>query len=104
MLNINELQELLREAARYQETRKEQWILNGKTGERPSLFHSMADYLLEHRITLFEEGVWESIGQRGFVCSNCGSRCLLNYESDWHESKFCPHCGAHMKKEEISNG
>ena len=31
------------------------------------------------------------------TCSNCGSGCLLNYESDYHESDFCPHCGADMR-------
>ena len=31
------------------------------------------------------------------TCSNCGSGCLLNYESDYHESDYCPHCGAYMR-------
>ena len=30
------------------------------------------------------------------TCSNCGSGCLLNYESDYHESDYCPHCGKYM--------
>lgn len=34
---------------------------------------------------------------KGFECSLCHSRCLLNYESDWHKSDFCPHCGADMR-------
>lgn len=40
---------------------------------------------------------WEWRGNnRGYFCSNCGGGCLLNYESDWHESDYCPHCGAIM--------
>lgn len=37
-------------------------------------------------------------GEIGYICSNCGSGCLLNYESDWHESPYCPHCGAKMEE------
>lgn len=33
---------------------------------------------------------------KGYYCSICQSRCLLNYESDWCESDYCPHCGAKM--------
>ena len=39
--------------------------------------------------------VWHS-EERGYLCSECGSGCLLNYESDWHKSDWCPHCGAKM--------
>lgn len=43
------------------------------------------------------QGEWKRVGfEKGFECSNCGSRCLLNYESDFYPSKFCPHCGARM--------
>lgn len=34
--------------------------------------------------------------ENGWECSNCHSRCLLNYESDFQTSTFCPHCGAQM--------
>lgn len=39
-------------------------------------------------------------GEIGYICSNCGSGCLLNYESDWHESPYCPHCGAKMERDQ----
>ena len=39
--------------------------------------------------------IWHS-EERGYLCSECGSGCLLNYESDWHKSDWCPHCGAKM--------
>ena len=39
---------------------------------------------------------------KGWECSNCGSRCLLNYESDFHKSECCPHCGAHMTNHGVS--
>ena len=42
--------------------------------------------------------VWHS-EERGYLCSECGSGCLLNYESDWHKSDWCPHCGAKMDLE-----
>lgn len=66
---------------------------------QPFIINSIADFLIANGVTIQEKGEWEAIGRdRGYVCSNCGSRCLLNYESDWHESKFCPHCGADMRK------
>lgn len=34
----------------------------------------------------------------GYFCSNCDSGCLLNYESDFYPSTYCPHCGAYMRK------
>ena len=40
--------------------------------------------------------IWHS-EERGYLCSECGSGCLLNYESDWHKSDWCPHCGAKME-------
>ena len=39
--------------------------------------------------------IWHS-EERGYLCSECGSGCLLNYESDCHKSDRCPHCGAKM--------
>ena len=42
--------------------------------------------------------IWHS-KERGYLCSECGSGCLLNYESDWHKSDWCPHCGAKMDLE-----
>lgn len=43
-------------------------------------------------------GRWIWKGQdKGFECDQCHGRCLLNYESDWHKSDFCPHCGADMR-------
>ena len=42
---------------------------------------------------------WHS-EERGYLCSECGSGCLLNYESDWHKSDWCPHCGAKMDLED----
>lgn len=32
-----------------------------------------------------------------FTCSNCGGHSLLNYEVMYHNSEFCPHCGAEME-------
>ena len=40
--------------------------------------------------------IWKG-SDKGFECSRCHSKCLLNYESDWHKSDFCPHCGADMR-------
>ena len=45
--------------------------------------------------------IWHS-EERGWLCSECGSGCLLNYESDWHKSDWCPHCGCKMDLEESS--
>ena len=42
--------------------------------------------------------IWHS-EERGYLCSECGSGCLLNYESDWHKSDWCPHCGCKMDLE-----
>ena len=42
-------------------------------------------------------GKWEDHGRDNPpTCSNCGSRALLNYESDYCKSSNCPHCGAKM--------
>lgn len=46
-----------------------------------------------------KQGQWEYKGeQKGYFCSVCHSGCLLNMESDWHLSKYCPHCGAYMEE------
>lgn len=47
---------------------------------------------------LVVRGHWVWRGKdKGWFCSECGSGCLLNCESDWHNSKFCPHCGTEME-------
>lgn len=38
--------------------------------------------------------------EKGYQCSACQSFCLLNYESDWCKSEYCPHCGAKMDGKE----
>lgn len=44
-----------------------------------------------------KHGRWEYKGeQKGYFCSVCHSEYLLNIESGWHLSKYCPHCGAYM--------
>lgn len=44
-----------------------------------------------------KHGRWIDRGREGLFCSVCNSRCLLNYESDYHPSAYCPHCGAKMQ-------
>lgn len=39
---------------------------------------------------------------KGWECSNCRSRCLLNYESDFFNSAYCPHCGAYMVEGDVT--
>lgn len=39
---------------------------------------------------------------KGYFCSNCECGCLLNLDSEWHDSKYCPHCGAKMDELEVS--
>ena len=47
---------------------------------------------------IIPEAEWIYEGEdRGYKCSNCGGWCLLNYESDYHKSTCCPHCGFRMK-------
>lgn len=36
------------------------------------------------------------------TCSRCGGGALLNYESDYHKSDACPHCGAKMDERKES--
>ena len=53
--------------------------------------------LREARAERMPHGHWIYRGfEKGYFCSNCGGGCLLNLESDWHESTHCPHCGANM--------
>lgn len=53
--------------------------------------------LRDTRLKKVSHGHWIYRGtEKGFFCSNCGGGCLLNLESDWHESSYCPHCGARM--------
>ena len=33
------------------------------------------------------------------ICSVCKGKALLNYESDYHKSDYCPNCGARMDDE-----
>lgn len=41
---------------------------------------------------------WINRGRdKGYFCSNCGGGCLLNLDSEWHDSECCPHCGAKME-------
>lgn len=49
-------------------------------------------------------GYWIDHGRnRPPTCSRCGGRALLNYESDYHKSDFCPHCGAEMSNPESNS-
>lgn len=61
----------------------------------------LAEWLEELRDTRsarVPRGHWIYRGtEKGYFCSNCNGGCLLNLESDWHESLYCPHCGARMK-------
>lgn len=53
--------------------------------------------LREVRAERMPHGHWIYRGfEKGYFCSNCGGGCLMNLESDWHESTHCPHCGAKM--------
>ncbi len=42
--------------------------------------------------------IWRG-NDKGWFCSECESGCLLNMESDWHKSDWCPHCGCKMDLE-----
>lgn len=49
------------------------------------------------RVETVPHGHWIYRGEeKGYFCSHCGGGCLLNLESDWHQSTNCPHCGAKM--------
>ena len=59
---------------------------------------STSDELPIAKYVPLKQGQWEYKGeQKGYFCSVCRSGCLLNMESDWHLSKYCPHCGAYME-------
>lgn len=48
-----------------------------------------------------KHGRWIDMGDNSApICSVCKSRALLNYESDYHKSDYCPHCGAKMDERE----
>ena len=48
-------------------------------------------------------GYWIDHGRnRPPTCSECCGCALLNYESDYHKSDFCPHCGATMSNPEAN--
>lgn len=54
--------------------------------------------LREIRSCRDNHGHWIYRGtEKGYLCSACGGGCLLNLESDYHESAYCPHCGAKME-------
>lgn len=43
---------------------------------------------------------WIYLGKdKGYFCSSCRNGCLLNLDSEWHGSAYCPHCGAKMDKD-----
>ena len=82
----------------------ENFIVNGLNEKDPlkQFGHDAIEILAEIHcaptIDAVQNGKWEWRGKdRGYFCTNCGSGCLLNYESDWHKSDFCPHCGADMR-------
>lgn len=56
------------------------------------------DRLFKNNKTIYAHWIYKG-EDKGYFCSNCGSGCLLNYESDYHQSDYCPHCGAKMSKE-----
>ena len=48
-----------------------------------------------------KHGRWIDMGDNSApICSECKSKALLNYESDYHKSDYCPHCGAKMDEGE----
>lgn len=48
-----------------------------------------------------KHGRWIDMGDNSAsICSVCKGKTLLNYESDYHKSDYCPHCGAKMDKKE----
>lgn len=46
------------------------------------------------------EGEWTKEVTDMWHCSVCLHPCLLNGGEDYVLSNFCPHCGAHMRKED----
>ena len=49
------------------------------------------------------EGEWvtSDIPQEKYVCSVCGGACwYYDYQGDVAKSRYCPNCGAHMRKED----
>lgn len=49
------------------------------------------------------QGEWieSEIPNEKYVCSKCGGACwYYDYEGEVAKSRFCPNCGADMRKEE----
>lgn len=53
---------------------------------------------IEAEVVRHGHWIWKG-DDKGWFCSECGSGCLLNCESDWHKSDWCPHCGCKMDLE-----
>ena len=56
-------------------------------------------YVIDNTPTIdpVKHGRWIDMGDNSApICSVCKSKALLNYESDYHKSDYCPHCGARM--------
>ena len=51
--------------------------------------------VIEAEPVKYGQWIWKG-RDKGYFCSVCNSGCLLNMESDWHTSTFCPNCGAKM--------
>ena len=50
-----------------------------------------------------KEGEWvtSDIPQEKYCCSVCGGACwYYDYQGDVAKSRYCPNCGAHMRKED----
>lgn len=40
----------------------------------------------------------------GYVCTNCRNEAIFDCNDEYILSDYCPNCGAHMKKEDKSDG
>lgn len=61
------------------------------------LFKNKADFVdVKH-------GEWEHVYGNTYRCSECHSPAIVNIFHESSLSKFCPHCGADMKKEGADN-
>lgn len=54
-------------------------------------------HLIEVAPVVHGRWIWKGRNS-GWICSECESGCMLNCESDWYKSDFCPHCGADMRE------
>ena len=62
-----------------------------------------AEILYEAGYRKQSEGEWvtSDIPQEKYVCSVCGGACwYYDYQGDVAQSRYCPNCGAHMRKED----